>query len=1124
MPSQLPSAKTPHDPRPITVAAMTRRILAALLLGVFCMGATGSALARECLSLAGEWKLRIDPDGVGAEKQWFSETLTNPVKLPGSLADNGVGQKDVSMGTSKWSFVYTYPADGDWNKKGAAWYQKEVVIPESWRGKRVTLFLERSRWTQVWVDGQCAGSAQAWLSTPHIEDVSALLTPGHHRITIQVQTACIYPRVRDSHQFAMQGRWNGIIGRLELQAVDPVWIESVQIYPDVTKRTAKVRAVLGNATGRPQRGKLQLEAALLGRDQPAARGAIPFAIDQPTSVVETDLAMGNDVRLWSEFTPDLYCLKAKLSAEIYKDEAHATFGMREFKTRGLHFTLNGQPIFLRGNTDNAAFPKTAYPPMGLDEWKQYFKIAKVWGLNHIRFHSWCPPEAAFQAADEAGFYLQVEGPLNGTSDNAEEISYIGEETQRILDSYGNHPSFSMLSSGNEGHMKKEVCKTWIDEWQRQDARHLYTHSTSGGGLQPFSDFWVACAFARINWGREGEHPGCLRGAFHDPLVGHVNNSSPSTLVDYSESLEGKGVPNIPKIDRPVVSHEVGQYDVYPNYREMAKYTGAVRLKNYELFRKSLEAHHLLDQADDFVRASGELQVLLYREEIEAALRTPGLAGFQLLALEDQQEQGTAICGMLDAFREPKPYGNPAEFRQWCGPVVPLLRMKQYSWTTAETFAADVQVAHYGPSAFNAAVIKWSLQNREGKTLISGTLPPQRIEAGGLANLGHIEASLSSLPAPAAYTITLAIENTAIQNHWKIWLYPETLPPVDTSEILITEKWDASVEQALSAGRKVLYLPKPSALPHSVAGSFATDFWCFPMFKGFNPPGTLGLWCTPKHPALAAFPTEFHADWQWWDLVKHSRAMILDDLPAGLRPLVQIIDNLERNQKLGVLFEAKVGAGRLLVCSIDLVSGLERRPVARQFRYSLLRYMASGDFSPAVSLAPGEIANLGRSTSQSKGLELAEPVGIHRAAMVVHCASKLQGDKAAWKQQFDDVAVKIPGFDYALSGNVQCLRNFGITFWNAPEMKLMVTCPKGWTGNLHLRFQDINRQKRSATLTLNGNQLGDLCEHTDGAWVVVPLKERDTADGSVQIRITAPEKKDVILTDWVLMPTGTNDPG
>ncbi len=1098
------------------------RTIIAALLGVFCDAATGSLQAMETISLAGEWKLGLDPKDEGVGKQWFNAPLADPVKLPGSLGDSGYGGKDAATGTHRisrsWTPLYSY--------EGPAWYQKEIVIPGQWKGKRVKLFLERAHWwTQVWVDDKPAGPAQGDLSVPQVYDLTALLTPGQHRLSIRVDVRRSLNRVNSSHQFQLQGRWNGIIGRIELQATDPVWIESVQVYPDIAKRSARVRLTVGNATGKAESGQIELAATLSEPKQLAATRKVAFTAEGAQTVVETEI--GPEMRLWDEFTPNLYDLKTTLTAGANHDQMTVSFGMREFKTRGRQFTINERPVFLRGRTDDAIFPLTAYPPMEKAEWKRLFKICKEWGLNHSRYHSWCPPEAAFQAADEVGFYLQPEPSLGGSPDPDDAV-FVTEEVRRILDRYGNHPSFVMFSGGNEWLGREE----WVKEWQQRDSRHLYTHASNGGGFKAASDFWVNVAVARSNWGRVGEHPGCLRGAYHDPLVGHINNTPPSTLTDYLPSLDGVGIPNPPKIDKPVVSHETGQYNAYPNFREMAKYTGAFRVRNFELFRESLEAHHMLDQADDFVRASGELQVILYREEIEAALRTPGFGGFQLLDIQDYPGQGTALCGILDPFMESKGYGNPEEFRHWCAPVVPLLRMKQYTWTTDDTFTAEAQVAHYGPEPFDAAVMKWSVENGEGRAVASGVLPAKRIAPGEVASIGRIELPLSKLAAPAQYTVSLVIENTPWRNQWKIWLYPQTLSAVG-SDVLVIEQWGAPAEQALASGRKVLYLPKPSAMPHSVAGSFATDFWCYPMFKGFNPPGTLGILCDPKHPALASFPTEFHSNWQWWDLLKHSRSMILDELPDGFRPVVQIIDNLERNQKLGALFEAKVGPGRLMVCSIDLVSELDGRPAARQFRYSLLSYMESDRFNPATSLPASAIASLGKSTSQASGLELAEPVGTHRAALEVHCGAKLQGRSEPWRQELDEVAVKLPGFDYRLGDGCQSMHNFGVSFWQAPKLSLTLTCPKGWTGNLHLRLQDLGFRNRSGTLILNGRKLGELKAHEDGAWVVIPLTAQDTANGRVAVSAEAPpdadrpkpgQEKNLIATDLVLMPTGESDPG
>jgi hypothetical protein len=214
---------------------------------------------------------------------------------------------------------------------------------------------------------------------------------------------------------------------------------------------------------------------------------------------------------------------------------------------------------------------------------------------------------------------------------------------------------------------------------------------------------------------------------------------------------------------------------------------------------------------------------------------------------------------------------------------------------------------------------------------------------------------ANIHTPRKLTLSLSIEGTAYQNSWPLWIYP---PEVDTAPpqgVLVSRSLgDANTTAHLEKGGKVLLIPDMNKLPKSVPGMFQTEFWS-PMFaqsavkRGIEPPpGTLGILCDPKHPALSAFPTEFHANWQWWHLVKNARSVILDETPDDYRPVIQMIDNFDRNHKLGLLFETKVGKGSLLVCTIDLPS-IQDQPEARQLLHSLLRYAGSEAFSPRQAL-------------------------------------------------------------------------------------------------------------------------------------------------------------------------------
>ena len=368
---------------------------------------------------------------------------------------------------------------------------------------------------------------------------------------------------------------------------------------------------------------------------------------------------------------------------------------------------------------------------------------------------------------------------------------------------------------------------------------------------------------------------------------------------------------------------------------------------------------MLDLAHDFMRASGALSVICHREDIEAALRTPGFSGFQWLDLQDFPGQGTALVGILNVFLESKGIVAPEKWRQFCSETVPLFLMEKYTWTTDETFAGEIKIAHYGAADIANARVTWTVGASAGPALASGALGPLTIKQGEVIPVGRIRAPLDQVKAPKKLLLMVAIEGTVYRNSYDLWFYP---PKVDTTlpaDVIVTDRLDAAAQKHLSSGGKVLLFPRHGELKHCVQGAFATDFWCWPMFakaavqRKLEPaPGTQGFLCDPAHPALARFPTDFHSNWQWWRLVKNARPIILDETPADYRPIIHVIDNFARNHKLGLLFETKVGQGKLLVCASDLPA-LQDHPEARQLMHSLLRYVDSPAFAPTAELG-GEV--------------------------------------------------------------------------------------------------------------------------------------------------------------------------
>ncbi len=891
------------------------------------LAATPAVFASDWVPLAGEWRFALDPKNEGVTAKWFETRLDDRIQLPGTTDEARKGTRNEARETGRLTRVFPYA--------GAAWYQRDIEVPATWGSKRVVLELERTKTSRLWVDGNAAGSQDSLLA-PHRYALGGL-APGRHQLTLRIDNA-EYAPIGDPHQISdhTQTNWNGIIGKIGLAVTDKVWIDDVQVYPDFAGRKVRVRVEVGNQTGKAASGTLALSVAGSG-----APVSVPFSTAGERAVAEATYAMGEGAKGWDEFTPALYTLSVSLEASAAADRRDVRFGLRDFSARGgTQFRINGKTIFLRGRHDACVFPLTGYPPMTVDGWLRVFKISKSYGLNHHRFHTWTPPEAAFEAADQLGIYLQPELPNWAAYGEPAHDEFLRAEGERLLRTFGNHPSFVMLSLGNELGGNQEPRAAFVKHFRELDGRHLYAEGTNNWvPFVPPGDDYFASFQVR------GQK---VRGSFGsvDKPLGHVQTGPPSTMKNYSAAIAGVTV--------PVIGHEIGEYQTAPDFREIRKYTGVVRARNLEAFRERLEKHGMLDQADDFFRASGALAVRCYREDIEAALRTPGFGGFQLLDLQDFPGQGTALVGILDAFLDSKGLIEPAEWREFCSETVPLLLMAKRTWTRGETFSAGVEVAHYGPADIAAAVAVWTLREAgNGRALANGRLAGARIPQGAVTSLGEIRIPLAAATAPARLRLEVALEGTSFRNSYDIWVYADA---VDTApgQVVVRRSLDEA-RQALASGARVLLLPELAKLPQSIEGMWASDFWNWGMFKSLSEerhmpvaPGTLGILCDPKHPALADFPTEFHSDWQWFHLLQNSRALILDGMPAGTRPLVQAIDNYERAHRLGVVFEARVGSGRLLVSAIDLV-GQQDKPEARQLLHSLLRYMNSNRFDPAAEM-------------------------------------------------------------------------------------------------------------------------------------------------------------------------------
>lgn len=902
-----------------------------ILLVIFIFLATWANAQQHSISLAGDWRFKLDSADHGTTEKWFdTPDFKQIIKLPGTLDDNAIGTPPA-LDTTVINEQVLQRLARRHRYIGAVWYARTFSTETD---GRFELYLERVIWrTDCWVDGVYQGY-QNGLSAPQ-RFVLSDIKKGKHTIVLKIdnrkQFGISIDNLAAAYTDDTQIIWNGVIGNISLIKLGSVSIKDVQVYPGNDKNSIRVTAALQNNDGVKHLVKASIE--VFDGNRLVATGATTSTIGDSAVKSTVNIKLGH-LALWDEFYPHLYKIRTKLIDEHSRilAEKELTTGFRKLSNLNSQIQMNGHRVFMRGTLECNVYPLEGHSPMDKAGWIKVFKIAKSYGLNHIRFHSWCPPEAAFAAADSLGFYLHIELPLWSLTVGKDKptLEFLKKEAGRIIRDYGNHPSFCFWSMGNELEGDFNWLNKLVTTLKDEDPRHLYTSSTfsfqkgHGKWPEPVADYFVT-QYTRKGW---------VRGQ------GIFNTDVPDFQTDYAKSVDS--------IPVPLIIHEMGQYSVYPDLKEIKDYTGVLEPLNLKAIRYDLTRKNMLSLDQQFVNASGKLAVILYKEEIERALKTPGVSGFQLLDLHDFPGQGTALVGLLNAFWKSKGLISPAEFRMFCSPVVPLLRFKKATYTNNETFAAEAQLANFS----NKALIitpEWSVADESNHVLFNGKLKKQRVEVGNQNRLGNFRFSLLGFKTAKQLCITLSFPGTSIKNQWRIWVYPVEIKTKSENVRFTTSPEEA--QKYLAKGDRVILNPDTESIT-GINGRFAPVFWSPVHFT--DQPGTMGLLCDINHPALASFPTAQFADWQWWDLVTRSKALIIDSINYQPQPIVRVIDNFFKNKKLADIIEFRVGPGKLILCSMDIHSDLQNRPEARQLKFSLVKYAAGDLFNPQTRIEPQQL--------------------------------------------------------------------------------------------------------------------------------------------------------------------------
>lgn len=905
------------------------------------------------IDLKGNWRYELDEDDKGIAQKWFDRTLSmDGFMVPGTTASNQLGhpvileekltKETVRCLREKYKYV------------GACWYQRKICVDTLHQGKKVQLFLERVMVeSQVWIDGIYVGRQDS-LSTSHDYDITKYITFGKEQVlSIRVDNRDIpkigpYP---SAYTDETQTIWNGMVGRTQLRIQDAYEIKNLVVGVDLDRRKIDLKFHVFGHLAKEETIRLDVKI----KDRVKENGVIltsrDHRIDMSDAVTKVEIGMPlvDGIQLWDEFHPVRYELEIAITdnrdGETKTTTVTKEIGFRQIDTKGGILRINGIQRFLRGNIDCCVYPNTGYPPMEVDEWDEIFTRTKNYGLNHVRFHSWCPPEAAFIAADRIGMYLQIEGPV--WMDNwmgfpvgcrEEHYTYLPEEAERIIDAYASHPSFCIFSNGNELNGDFDLLENILKRARQRNPYLLYTSTTNWDRkVNQQDDLFIAQSADGVG----------IRGQYF------LDSLAEGTMLEFSEGTKKRNI--------PMISHEVGQYVVYPNVNEIPKYQGALNPVNLKVIKKDLEKMHLQKFTSDFVSASGKLAWLLYKAEMEAALRTKNFGGIQLLGLHDFPGQSTATIGILDCFFDSKGLGAEEEFREFCDDRVVLVNMPKRTYTTKERFEAEVQIANYGEAPLTNVEIIVRFEDMTKKELWSTTFVVEEIPVGLYSGNLHINTDFfHRLTGRTPIVISAGMINDKIEkwNHWEIGVYEDRSEGMTSLEnVHSVPRYDNLTQEAvqrLKDGENILLLPKVNNIKEIGPGNFFPVFWS-PVH--FTSKDACGMMIDTEHPLFHKyFPSKNYADFEWKKLLESGASINLDSV-SDFQPITMFVPNFYNNHKFSNIFEAKVLNGKVFVCCIDIETAKPKEIEVDYLEWAIMEYVASTDFEPNQRLEVEELQGL-----------------------------------------------------------------------------------------------------------------------------------------------------------------------
>ncbi|WP_042462348.1 glycoside hydrolase family 2 protein [Neobacillus dielmonensis] len=920
---------------------------------------------RNRLSLNGTWHILLDPEDKLLPGDIFNHKGNSQINIPGSWEEQGFGQPSKHNPIGAWKKEREYV--------GTAWYSRKIYISEEMKDQSIKLVLRGVRWiTRVYINNQLAGEGESLISD-HVFDLTNYLTFGQaNEIVIYVNNEMRYP-LHESHihSYHTATNWGGITGGAFLETTHKTSIETVKYQSDLENQKVEFEIEIKNSA-RLEHDSFLAFNIYTGAEKLEVQHIEPLALTK--SKMTVSLPFWDEVHYWDDDHPYLYKVTVDLiESETIVDQFELSVGIRKIETKGKTFLINNQPTFLRGYVDCCIFPQTGYPSWDKEHYRNQFKTVKEYGFNHVRLHGWTPPKPFWDAADEEGMLVQTELPHwsffykeRGKEPNSEVHQFLTRELKRIIDTLQVHPSFVLLSLGNElisaeGH---EALNELVRLCRTLDPTRLYTDNTGFGHLPPND--------------REGDY-----------FIPTLNHHKPIT-IDYA------GTPNTyedyhmitMQASKPLIGHEHGQFTMYVRPEEQDKYKGILQPHWLKTTMETLEKKNLLNRMHDYIAASGKLQARAYKENIERARRTSGLAGIQLLDIRDFPGQGHATTGVLDVFWDNKGTITPEEFRAFNDDAVLLMRSFERTLYAGERLQVDIDLSNYSKFDFAGCTLQWEVVTGQAVYQTGAIIIPEA-KSGEITSLGRIQvATPADESLPLTLKVMLRSEEKTLKNEWEFWTYKRAVLHKESKRIwtdvqelrtslfgakfagkigfdgfsykgakdidlAVSDHLSPELLQFLLDGGKAWIIAKEGNQFDEVKTRFLPIFWNYVWFP--SQVGTTMGMIIHDHPSLKNYPHDGTSNWNWFYLVDRAVALNLDTVPQ-VEPIVEVIDNHNRGKHLTYSYEVNIGEGKLFVTSFNILPYL-KRPEAEALLHQYINYLMSEKFTPTSTLTVGELLGL-----------------------------------------------------------------------------------------------------------------------------------------------------------------------